>query len=42
MNLKEEKRKLTKPAIVRLDYKTRYNSTKKVKYFSYFIFIILA
>jgi len=31
LNLKEEKKKYTKPAIVRLEFKTRYNSSKKVK-----------
>lgn len=30
INLKEEKKKYTKPAIVRLEFKTRYNSSKKV------------
>jgi len=30
MNLKEEKKKYTKSAIVRLEFKTRYNSSKKV------------
>jgi len=30
MNLKEEKKRYTKSAIVRLEYNTRYNSSKKV------------
>ena len=29
--LKEEKKRYTKPSIVRLEYKTRYNSSKIVK-----------
>lgn len=37
MNLKEEKKRYTKPAIVRLEFKTRYNSSKKViAYFNTF------
>lgn len=30
LNIKEEIKRYTKPAIVRLEYKTRYNSSKKV------------
>ena len=37
LNLKEENKKFTKSAIVRIEFRTRYNSSKKVNFKKKFI-----